>query len=176
MEPSKRQLLRALPLLLAGVAASALRTPPAQAEPGAVAEDGNVEALRVVCRGLVPLSRADEAVYRDVVAVLVRMGSADPGFATYLSAAAHSLRQHFDGRWRRVSSRELRAYLDSVQQAPFFPALLSALTPTIVSLPAVWRIAGYEGESFTKGGYLLRGFNDLDWLPDPPADVMGPAA
>jgi hypothetical protein len=25
---------------------------------------------------------------------------------------------------------------------------------------------GYEGPSFDKGGYLERGFNDLDWLPD----------
>ena len=26
---------------------------------------------------------------------------------------------------------------------------------------------GYEGPSFDKGGYLHRGFNDLDWLPEP---------
>jgi hypothetical protein len=26
-----------------------------------------------------------------------------------------------------------------------------------------------EGPSFDKGGYLHRGFNDLDWLPDPEA-------
>ena len=33
--------------------------------------------------------------------------------------------------------------------------------------PEVWDIFGYEGESFSKGGYLHRGFNDLDWLPEP---------
>ena len=26
---------------------------------------------------------------------------------------------------------------------------------------------GYEGPSFDQGGYLNRGFDDLDWLPDP---------
>ena len=26
---------------------------------------------------------------------------------------------------------------------------------------------GYEGTSFDKGGYVNRGFNDLDWLPEP---------
>ncbi|GEO96242.1 hypothetical protein [Kocuria turfanensis] len=31
----------------------------------------------------------------------------------------------------------------------------------------VWEALGYEGESFSKGGYLHRGFDDLDWLPDP---------
>jgi len=32
-----------------------------------------------------------------------------------------------------------------------------------------WQLVGYEGSSFDKGGYLDRGFNDLDWLPDPEA-------
>jgi hypothetical protein len=30
-----------------------------------------------------------------------------------------------------------------------------------------WELVGYEGPSFGKGGYLERGFDDLDWLPDP---------
>ena len=32
---------------------------------------------------------------------------------------------------------------------------------------ALWPKFGYEGSSFEHGGYLHRGFNDLDWLPDP---------
>ena len=28
----------------------------------------------------------------------------------------------------------------------------------------VWPVFGYEGESASKGGYIDRGFNDLDWL------------
>ncbi len=31
----------------------------------------------------------------------------------------------------------------------------------------VWDVLGYEGASFDKGGYINRGFNDLDWLPEP---------
>jgi hypothetical protein len=33
---------------------------------------------------------------------------------------------------------------------------------------------GYEGEAFSKGGYLFRGFNDLRWLPDVPLADSGP--
>ena len=33
--------------------------------------------------------------------------------------------------------------------------------------PEVWSLLGYEGPSFEHGGYLRRGFDDLDWLPDP---------
>jgi len=35
----------------------------------------------------------------------------------------------------------------------------------------VWQAFGYEGASAHLGGYVNRGFNDLDWLPDPPAGV-----
>ena len=30
---------------------------------------------------------------------------------------------------------------------------------------------GYPGASSDKGGYINRGFNDLKWLPDPPASA-----
>jgi len=30
----------------------------------------------------------------------------------------------------------------------------------------VWTKLGYEGPSWEKGGYLERGFNDIDWLPE----------
>jgi hypothetical protein len=31
-----------------------------------------------------------------------------------------------------------------------------------------WAHFGYEGSSFEKGGYINRGFQDLNWLPEPP--------
>ena len=31
----------------------------------------------------------------------------------------------------------------------------------------MWDLLGYEGYSSDKGGYINRGFNDLDWLPEP---------
>jgi len=30
----------------------------------------------------------------------------------------------------------------------------------------VWSELGYEGPSFKFGGYLERGFNDIDWLSE----------
>ncbi len=36
------------------------------------------------------------------------------------------------------------------------------------------KLFGYEGEAFSKGGYLTRGFNDLRWLPEVPAPDSGP--
>jgi hypothetical protein len=35
---------------------------------------------------------------------------------------------------------------------------------------------GYQGEAFSKGGYIFRGFNDLTWLPNPPPEASPPVA
>ena len=40
----------------------------------------------------------------------------------------------------------------------------------VVSLyndPETWALLGYEGSSYEHGGYIDRGFDDLDWLPNP---------
>ena len=58
------------------------------------------------------------------------------------------------------------------------PAFQAVRGKTVVSLynqPAVWEKFGYEGPSYPHGGYILNGFDDLSWLPDPPAEASPPA-
>jgi hypothetical protein len=50
---------------------------------------------------------------------------------------------------------------------PFLTAIVDSVVVTLYSDPEVWELLGYEGPSFDKGGYIHRGFDDLDWLPDP---------
>ena len=37
------------------------------------------------------------------------------------------------------------------------------MTP-LYNQPELWTKFGYEGPSSAQGGYLHRGFNDIDWL------------
>lgn len=59
------------------------------------------------------------------------------------------------------------AKLEAVQAEPFFRLVHST---SVVALyddhEEVWQLLGYEGSSFEKGGYLHRGFDDLDRLPE----------
>lgn len=57
--------------------------------------------------------------------------------------------------------------LRGIQDAPFFVDLLGVAGVAFYDDREVWDLLGYEGPSFDKGGYLDRGFNDLDWLPEP---------
>jgi hypothetical protein len=57
--------------------------------------------------------------------------------------------------------------LREVDQQAFFRAIHSTTVVALYDDREVWDLLGYEGSSFDKGGYIDRGFDDLDWLPDP---------
>ena len=78
--------------------------------------------------------------------------------------------------WLELSDGNQLSVLRSMEFTPFFAKVKSKTVVSLYNNPLVWRHFGYEGESFSKGGYINRGFNDLTWLPDPPADASPPAA
>jgi hypothetical protein len=59
------------------------------------------------------------------------------------------------------------AALRAVDQQPFFRQVHSTAVVALYDDREVWDLLGYEGSSFEKGGYIDRGFDDLDWLPEP---------
>jgi len=56
------------------------------------------------------------------------------------------------------------ALLKKIESDPFFGAVKGDLVVSLYNNKDVWPIFGYEGESASKGGYIKRGFNDIDWL------------
>ena len=50
------------------------------------------------------------------------------------------------------------------QDAGFFGAVRGSLVTGIYNNQEIWKQFGYEGESASLGGYIERGFNDVDWL------------
>lgn len=54
--------------------------------------------------------------------------------------------------------------LRSIEDSPFFQKIRGGLVTGLYNQKAVWPLFGYEGESFSQGGYLERGFNDINWL------------
>lgn len=62
--------------------------------------------------------------------------------------------------WERDRVDLLRAMEDSL----FFQQIRGGLVTGLYNQKAVWPIFGYEGASFEFGGYIDRGFNDINWL------------
>ncbi len=54
--------------------------------------------------------------------------------------------------------------LRSMEDDPFFQTVRSGLVTGLYNQKEVWPIFGYEGESYSKGGYIDRGFDDITWI------------
>ncbi|WPE23421.1 gluconate 2-dehydrogenase subunit 3 family protein [Shinella zoogloeoides] len=54
--------------------------------------------------------------------------------------------------------------LRDIETTPFFQAVRGDLVVSFYNQKELWPHFGYEGESYSKGGYIARGFNDIEWL------------
>jgi hypothetical protein len=69
------------------------------------------------------------------------------------------------GGYRGLGWEEERvAVLKQIETTPFFQAVRGGLVVSLYNQQEVWPIFGYEGESYSKGGYIQRGFDDIEWL------------
>ena len=134
----------------------------------------NAEMLLRMCRQIVPLRRVTLAPYRAVVRALDAQAAADGATLALLTEGAATAQKQLGRRWHSLPDRAIARYLKTIAATPFFRLMMGTALPTLVNDRRVWKAVGYPGESYTRGGYLRRGFNDLDWLPEPPASVMGP--
>ena len=63
------------------------------------------------------------------------------------------------------------AAVTAAEGTDYFELVRSTAVVELYDNPLVWKAFGYEGPSVHLGGYLNRGFDDLDWLPDPPIEL-----
>lgn len=54
--------------------------------------------------------------------------------------------------------------LRGMEDDGFFQKIRGGLVTGLYNQKAVWPLFGYEGASFEFGGYIDRGFNDINWL------------
>ena len=62
--------------------------------------------------------------------------------------------------WERDRVEVLR----SMEDDGFFQTVRGGLVTGLYNQKAIWPIFGYEGESYSQGGYLHRGFDDIAWI------------
>jgi hypothetical protein len=57
------------------------------------------------------------------------------------------------------------ALLQGIEQSDFFQKVRGDLVVSLYNQKELWPKFGYEGSSAEHGGYIKRGFADIDWLP-----------
>ncbi len=63
-----------------------------------------------------------------------------------------------------LDEAERVALLTEIENTPFFKAVRSSLMFGLYDNKALFPLFGYEGSSWEYGGYVNRGFDDLNWL------------
>jgi hypothetical protein len=128
------------------------------------------QALMAVSRTIAPHDKLEDAAYAMVIQAVDAEAAKDPGLATLLKAGVKTLGAGF----ATASEADRVAALKKIEPSPFFQIVRVKTLQILYATPLAYACFGYEGESFSKGGYLYRGFNDLRWLPDVPLADSGP--
>jgi hypothetical protein len=158
-----------------GVAAlAAVATPllsrEALAQPLKTASPAAAQTLFKMARDLYPHDRLPDSFYEAAVATIEGGLADDPNNKSLLADGVRSLdaaATKLKGRpYSSIAQESDRvAVLRTIEATPFFAAMRGGMVTALYNQKSAWPKFGYEGSSAEKGGYLHRGFNDIDWLP-----------
>lgn len=118
-----------------------------------------------VCRLLYPHDALADDYYAACVESLDSKAGADPALATLLNNGVTDFMKNNIEFLNSPESEQLKA-LDAIANSEFFQSVRGHMVVALYTDRKVWSELGYEGPSFEFGGYLDRGFNDIDWLPE----------
>ncbi|MGZ6692405.1 MAG: hypothetical protein ACXVHQ_33890 [Solirubrobacteraceae bacterium] len=121
--------------------------------------------ISAAARTMYPHDALPHDVYTRVGEKLAKAAREDSGVTQTIEDGVSALN---GGRpFTELSADEQLKTLKGIEDSDFFELVRSTAIVEIYSDLRTWQLVGYEGPSFDQGGYLNRGFDDLDWLPDP---------
>ena len=128
------------------------------------------KTLMAVARTICPHDKLDDAAYALVIQAVDGDASKDENTGKMIRDGITELGAGF-----AASAEDDRvAALKKMESSAFFQTMRLKTVQVLYATPMAYAYFGYEGEAFSKGGYLLRGFNDLRWLPEVPPEDSGP--
>ena len=114
-------------------------------------------------RDIYPHDRFPNGPYDRTATDVINKGNTDANRVMF-SEGINKLK---DDNYSDMSFKKSTKYLKKMENSTFFQHVRGTSVVTLYNDQEVWKLLGYEGSSFDKGGYISRGFNDLDWLPEP---------
>lgn len=169
---SRRFLLKAAATAVPAAAvatAAGLSIEDAWAEGGAL-QPATLKTLVKVARDIYPHDFLGDVYYITAVKPWNDKAGADPAVKALIEDGVGRL--DGDAKDRHATSYadvgwedDRVALLRGIEHTDFFKKVRSDLVVSLYNQHELWPKFGYEGSSAEHGGYLARGFNDVDWLP-----------
>jgi len=126
--------------------------------------------LMAVARTIAPHDQLDDAAYAFVIKAVDDEASRDERTRKIVKEGLLAL----GARFSKDNEDDRVAALKKIERSDFFQTMRLKTLQLLYASPVAYAYFGYEGEAFSKGGYVLRGFNDLKWLPEVPPEDSGP--
>lgn len=105
--------------------------------------------------------------YQRTADAVIDKAAGDPRLLALLTQGLLDVDQQRGIPFSDLDAETAGMVLRGVADTPFFARIVDLAVVTLYDDHEVWDLLGYEGPSFDKGGYLERGFNDLNWLSEP---------
>lgn len=157
-------------LAAAAVAGKALLadSSPSAVEPAGLSAEQSRTLLKFT-RDLFPHDRLPDSAYQKAIAPLVAEAASNPATKRLLADGIGRLDASTDASsgkpYADVADESVRvATIKQIESSAFFAKVYGDTITPLYNQPDMWAKFGYQGPSSALGGYLHRGFNDLDWL------------
>ena len=126
-----------------------------------------LRALTDMVRAMFPHPSFPDGPYERCAQAILDAAAEDVRFRTQLDQGLRDLDAAGGQPFNQLEPAAQLALLRGISATEFFEGVRSRVITSLYDDREVWALLGYEGASFDQGGYAERGFDDLDWLPDP---------
>lgn len=134
------------------------------------------EARRILTRIIrvsFPHPQFPDGPYQRMTEKIIEASAESSWFRMALTQGLMTLDTLSDEHFLDLPDDRAIAVLKRIADLEFFAFIRRTVVLNLYDDPEVYEALGYEGESFSKGGYVNRGFNDLTWLPEPRIEESG---
>ena len=142
----------------------------AWADEGTALPPATLKTLVKVARDIYPHDFLADSYYIAAIKPWDDKAAKDPAVKAMITDGVSRLDQDAQDR-HKVPYAEVPWEVDRVvllqriERTDFFNNIRGDLVVSIYNQKEVWPKFGYEGSSAEHGGYIKRGFADIDWLP-----------
>lgn len=124
------------------------------------------QALLKMARTLFPHDFLGDSYYMNIVNSIDAKAAADAGTKASVQDGVRAL-DSYGSKFANLDETSRTSIAQSVEKtkAGFFGLVYSETVGGLYGNQEIWKVLGFEGSSTEKGGYINRGFNDINWLP-----------
>jgi len=136
-----------------------------QVDSGAATQEQLTDTLGQLARRLFPHDVLSADPYKEIATALINRASTDSMLAEILQDGVARLDEESSTPWLMQTEARQIAAIGRLEGGEFFRLMRTTTIEHLYRNRDVWQLLGYQGPSVEFGGYVNRGFDDIDWLP-----------